>query len=137
MKKSPFKGIGVLRYRAGKLGPQGKAEEIEMAAIVDLNNGRIISLEPYRQGQKLAVWTWESGVVNVKGPDGVTSEFKLRVPKQQKRPASTTAARRPQSIESLIFGGGDAAPQSKSGQKKTVAQKKKKKQKSLFDLLFQ
>ena len=135
MKKAPFKGIGVLRYRAGRLGPKNKSEEIEMAAIVDLNNGRIISLEPYRQGQKLAVWSWEGGTVNVMGPDGVTSEFKLRVPKQAKRPAST-AARQPQSIEGLLFGNGQAS-QSGNGQNRTTAQRKKKRQKSLFDLFFQ
>jgi hypothetical protein len=136
LKKPPFKGIGVLRYRAGRLGPPEKSEEIEMAVILDVTNGRIVSLEPYRVGQKLAVWTWEGGAVNVKGPDGITSEFKLRVPKQTK-PVST-AARRPQTIESLLFGGDDNASQPSSGQRKTTAQKKKKKKtKSLFDLFFQ
>jgi tetratricopeptide (TPR) repeat protein len=136
MKKSPFKGVGVLRYRAGKLGPPDKAEEIEMAAIVDVSNGRVVSLEPYRQGQKLAVWTWEGGTVNVKGPDGVTSEFKLRAARQSKRPLS--AARQPQTLESLLFGdNGDAATPPSYGQRKTVAQKKRKKTKSIFDLFFQ
>jgi hypothetical protein len=135
LKKAPFKGIGVLRYRAGKLGPKGKAEEIEMAAIVDLNKGRIVSLEPYRQGQKLAVWSWEGGTVNVMGPDGVTSEFKLRASKQTRKPG-VAANRRPQSIESLLFGGNDAASSPKYGQKNTAGQRRKKK-KSLFDLLFQ
>ena len=61
VKKPPFAGIAVLRFHAGVVdGPKGP-EEVEHAAVVDLQSSTVVSVEVQRQGEKLAQWTWDDG----------------------------------------------------------------------------
>ena len=83
VKKPPFKGIGVLRFYGGSVAGRSGREDIELIAVLDLDQSLVIAIEPHRQGEKLAVWTWEEGKVTVASADGVTDEFSLRVGKEE------------------------------------------------------
>ncbi len=79
LKKRPYRGIGVLRFNAGVIAGENGPEEAVYGAIVDLYNAnRVVALEPISIGTRLASWSWESGRLTVKGPDGITSTYKLR-----------------------------------------------------------
>lgn len=137
LKEAPFRGIGVLHFHGGRVVGRGKkADEIEQAAIVDVERGLVIAIEPHRQGERVATWTWDDGRVTVASVDGVTDTFTLRAT----RPAvAAPAGRRYRGSEGSdwapwntpfgAFSGGPSSPPKRA----TV---KKKKQKSIFDLLF-
>ncbi|MEZ5899736.1 MAG: tetratricopeptide repeat protein [Hyphomicrobiaceae bacterium] len=79
LKKEPYKGYGVLRFAAGQVvGPSG-AEDTEQSAIIDIENDKVIAIQPSRQGKKVAKWTWEDDRVQIASIDGVTDEFPLRL----------------------------------------------------------
>jgi tetratricopeptide (TPR) repeat protein len=78
-KKPPLNGIGVLRFAAGKVdGPRG-AEDVEHAAVVDLQSSSVITIEPVRQGERMANWTWEDNRLVVASVDGYSEEYPLRL----------------------------------------------------------
>ena len=113
VKKPPFAGIAVLRFHAGVVdGPKGP-EEVEHAAIIDLQSNAVVSVEVQRQGDKLAQWTWDDGKLVVASADGLTDEFQLRQAKPpppppvvaQKRPADPWGGRKPKTLFDLLFGG--------------------------------
>jgi tetratricopeptide (TPR) repeat protein len=86
IKKPPFAGIAVLRFHAGVVeGPRGP-EEVEHAAIVDLQTNSVVSVEVQRQGEKLAQWSWDDGKLVVASADGITDEFQLRQAKPKEPP---------------------------------------------------
>jgi hypothetical protein len=58
----------------GRVGP----EEVEQVAILDLDAGTVVGIEPQRQGKKVATWTWQDDRVVVASVDGATDEFVLR-----------------------------------------------------------
>jgi hypothetical protein len=111
VKKPPFQGIAVLRFHAGVVdGPKGP-EDVEQAAVIDLQSGSVVSVEVQRQGEKLAQWTWDDGKLIVASADGVTDEFQLRQGKPKEPPPQTqqnrTAeqrGRRPRTLFELLFG---------------------------------
>ena len=112
VKKPPFAGIAVLRFHAGVVdGPKGP-EEVEHAAVVDLQSSTVVSVEVQRQGEKLAQWTWDDGKLVVAAADGITDEFQLRQGKPkalppvvaQKRTADQ-GGRKPKTLFELLFGG--------------------------------
>ncbi len=77
-KAAQFRGIGVLRYVAGSLADKGGSREVELAAIIDVAHKQVLGIEPYRDGDTLANWTWaDSGDLVVKGTDGVSSTYHL------------------------------------------------------------
>ncbi|MEZ5773965.1 MAG: tetratricopeptide repeat protein [Hyphomicrobiaceae bacterium] len=133
-----FKGIGLLRYLAGKTA---EGEEIEQGVLIDVSRRSVIAIEPYRTGKRLATWTWDEGQgsVTVRGLDGVTSEYKLRTGRGSERVATGTGSADQGASQdpfgSIFFGTGDR----QSGDKRRVitVDKRKKKPKTLFDLLFQ
>ena len=98
------------RFHAGVVdGPKGP-EEVEQAAVVDLQSGSVVSVEVQRQGEKLAQWTWDDGKLIVASADGVTDEFQLRQGKPKEPPPQTqpnrTAeqrVRRPRTLFELLF----------------------------------
>ena len=99
VKKPPFAGIAVLRFHAGVVeGPRGP-EEVEHAAIIDLQTNAVVAVVVQRQGDKVAQWTWDDGKLVVASADGLTDEFQLRQGKPpppppvvaQKRPADHVA----------------------------------------------
>jgi len=110
MKKAPFQGIAVLRFHAGVVdGPKGP-EEVEQAAVIDLQSGSVVSVEVQRQGEKLAQWTWDDGKLVVASADGITDEFQLRQSKPKEPPpqaqprTAEQRARRPRTLFELLFG---------------------------------
>jgi tetratricopeptide (TPR) repeat protein len=131
LKKPPFKGIAVLRFYAGTSNASGKPEDIELVAVLDVAAGIVIAVEPHRQGEKIAKWTWEEGKVTVASVDGATDEFSLRVGKDQI--AGPGGDRRYTSSEPGWAPWGDpwAGNTDSRPQRST-----RKKSKTLFDLLF-
>lgn len=137
LKEAPFEGIGTLRFFGGTVAtPKGK-EDLELIAVVDVMSGVVVAIEPNKQGEKVANWTWEEGKVTVATADGVTDEFELRIGRSQmagpggdRRYTSTSTQTGGWAPWDQPFGGtfGEQAPTRRA----TV----KKKSKTLFDLLF-
>jgi len=111
VKKPPFAGIAVLRFHAGTVdGPRGP-EEVEHAAIVDLQTNSVVAVEVHRQGEKEAKWTWDEGRLVVASADGITDEFQLRQVKKEPPPPPPQVAqprrdtwRKPKTLFELLFG---------------------------------
>jgi len=130
---------------AGKSGP----EDTEQVAILDLENNRILAVQPQRQGQRVSTWTWENDRVQVASIDGVTDEFALRssaptiAGAAAAAAAGAAAAQRREPYESGRsaawspwndpFGGGRAAPRER---RQVQSQPQRRRPRSLFDLLF-
>jgi tetratricopeptide (TPR) repeat protein len=114
VKKPPFQGIAILRFAAGALETGRGGEEVEYAAIVDLQANAVVAIEMQRLGSKVATWTWDEGKVIVANADGITDEFQLR---QNKQPVAQAPKR-----SGDPWGWG--------------SEQRSRKPKSLFDLLF-
>jgi len=125
MKNNLYRGIGILRYYAGKLKGASKTEIVEYAAIVDINRRRVVALEPYRIGKRLSGWAWQEGRLVVSGADGITTEYRLRKPRRRSSP----------NVAGSPFGG-----QGYWGYKRRPVERrrvrKRRRKKSLFELLF-
>ena len=119
LKTAPYKGLGVLRYHAGKVETAAGPEEMEHSAIVDLAANTIVGVELQRKGDKVAQWTWDTGRLVVLSADGVTDEFQL---------GGTQVALAPPPEPKK------APPPNWAGQRQ--AQQRSTKPKSLFQLLF-
>ncbi len=78
VKKPPFQGIAVLRFHAGTVDGQNGPEEVEHAAVIDLQTNAVVAVEVQRQGSKVAQWSWDDGKLVVAAADGITDEFQLR-----------------------------------------------------------
>ncbi len=139
LKESPYRGIGLLRFQAGALSTKTGEEDLELVAVVDVDMGVVIAIEPHRQGDKVATWTWDGNRVTVATADGVTDEFELRVGRPEvvgsgmgdRRYTNTTAGGR--SVGAV----GSRRSSARYGQEPTKKiQVKKKKSKTIFDLLF-
>lgn len=77
-KLAPHKGYGVLRYSGGIVAGSAGPEVTELVAILDLDNSMVISIQPHRQGARVATWSWDVDRVQIASIDGVTDEFQLR-----------------------------------------------------------
>lgn len=137
LKPPPFKGIGVLRFYGGAVPGKGSSEDMELVAVVDVDANLVIAIEPHKQGEKVATWTWEQGKITVASVDGVTDEFSVRVGRDNiaSPGGSRTYATGEQGggwapwAEPWAGGAGATdAPVKRSGSKK--------KSKTIFDLLF-
>jgi hypothetical protein len=137
LKPPPFKGIGVLRFYGGAVPGKGGSEDMELVAVVDVDANLVIAIEPHKQGEKVATWTWEQGKITVASVDGVTDEFSVRVGRNNiaSPGGSRTYATGEQGggwapwAEPWAGGAGATdAPVKRSGSKK--------KSKTIFDLLF-
>lgn len=136
LKEQPFQGIGVLYFQGGQVVSRTGTDDLEQAAIVDVERGLVVAIEPHKQGERVATWTWEDGKVTVASVDGVTDTFTLRAFRPTiAAPAGRRYSNQPDSEWApwnTPFGGFGAAPSS-SPKRATV---KKKKSKSIFELLF-
>lgn len=133
VKKPPLKGIGALRYSSGAVAAKSGPEDTEQVAILDIDESKVIAVEPHRQGTKLSTWTWEEGRVVVASVDGANDEFSLRTAKV----ASTAPSRRYSEYDG--YEGPGWAPWSQpwaGGPSQQRAPQRRRKQKTLFDLLF-
>ncbi len=144
LKKPPHKGYGVLRFSGGRLITKNGPEDTELAAIVDIENAKVVSIQPHRQGQRVAGWTWEGDRVQIASVDGVTDEFALRSTKVEETPVaaipvapkrSSTATSRQSGWSPWNTPFGTSQPERREP-KRQQAQKRAPKPKSLFDLLF-
>jgi hypothetical protein len=141
LKKSPFLGIGVLRFDGGVMTARGSKEQVELAAVIDVDEARVLSIVTERQGARHANWIWEEGKLTVASADGVSEEHNLRVGREPVV-ASTgpgTGARRYAQPKNYSFWSPFGGPWDQGGsssQKPANRYTAKKKSKSLFDLLF-
>ncbi len=132
LKKPPLKGIGVLRFYGGSVpGPKGP-EEVEMAAIIDTAANSVVSIQPHRQGDKVATWTWDEGRVVIASVDGVTDEFFLRTPKKEAAPARRVA----EQPSGIVPWAPWAQPWGVPSGTYDSKPRRSRKPKTLFDLLF-
>ena len=94
VKKPPFAGIAVLRFHAGVVeGPRGP-EEVEHAAIVDLQTNTVVGVEVQRQGDKLAQWTWDDGKLWSPAPTASPTSSSCARPRRRTPVAAAAQARR-------------------------------------------
>jgi len=135
VKEAPYRDIGVLTYHGGVLQGAKGPEEVELAAIIDLRSNTVVAIEPHRQGEEVASWTWgENGRLTVASVDGVTDEFALR----DARPVATS--RRQESDD----GGSseewapwnDSPFSTESGSRRSAGRSQSQKPKSFFQFLF-
>jgi hypothetical protein len=76
-KPAPHEAFGVLRFTAGTLRSARGAEEVEMAALIDLAQQKVVTVVPEKQGVKTATWSFEDSRISVAAVDGLTEEFAL------------------------------------------------------------
>jgi tetratricopeptide (TPR) repeat protein len=131
LKEEPFRGIGTLRFFAGRLGQK----DTEFVAVLDLDTSRVVAIAPHKQGSEVAKWTWENGKVTVASVDGVTDELDLRIGRSNEVAGSGTSGRR-YSTTSQPGGPGWAPWDSPFGYTQAPPRRVKKKPKTLFELLF-
>ena len=143
LKDAPHKGYGVLRFDGGKVPGKSGPEETELAAIIDIENGRVLAIQPHRQGVRVAAWTWEDDRVQIASVDGVTDEFAVRSAKIPPAPVTAPAAadagykRAGPGTKSATWAPWDqpiGAP--RGDQRPTQRASRPSKPKTLFDLLF-
>ena len=80
--KYSLKGIGLLRYRAGRFADDS-ISSYGYTAIIDLWKGKLAGVEPHSWGDKQARWEWKLASVTVTDPDGVANEVILRKAPQE------------------------------------------------------
>lgn len=143
LKEPPHKGYGVLRFSGGTVAGKNGPEETELAAVIDIDNGKLLAIQPHRQGVRVASWQWDNDRLQIASVDGVTDEFAIRSEASvatpvggysQRRSAHTSGA--PQSSVWAPWDQPLGVPVgSQRPAKRTTAQKKQK-PKSIFELLF-
>ncbi|MBX9683958.1 MAG: tetratricopeptide repeat protein [Hyphomicrobium sp.] len=142
LKPPPHKGYGVLRYSGGIVISAAGPEITELVAILDLDAGTVISIQPHRQGARVATWTWDDDRVQIASIDGVTDEFQLRAAVAEPVPVAAGAYRKgdgQRGPKSSAWAPWDQAPGSVGGQRSETRQARsgsRQKPKTLFELLF-
>lgn len=145
LKKAPYKGYGVLRFASGRVLGKSGPEDTEQAAIVDIENAKVLAIQPSRQGQRVATWTWEDDRVQVASIDGVTDEFALRSVKAEAEaplaaaPAprrAAPAARQPAGWSPWDTPFGQPQAERREQRRQATTRRHQPKPKSLFDLIF-
>lgn len=146
LKAPPYKGYAILRFSAGRMVTPEGAVETEQAVIVDVDNAKIVGIQPHRLGSKTATWTWEGSRVQIASVDGVADEFALRTSGQPEvagmaagaaAGASGYAARRAAASKKAAWSPWEDAGTRLPGQQpRRPAQKRGSKPKSFFEMLF-
>ena len=118
-----------------------------MVAIVDIEQAKVLAIQPDRQGARVASWVWEADRVQIASVDGVTDEFAVRsekpvvVPPVAGAGGGGNAQRRSAQSASPSSGAWSpwdqpmGAPRGDQRPAKRSAQQKQK-PKTLFELLF-
>jgi tetratricopeptide (TPR) repeat protein len=138
LKKAPMKGIGLLRFYGGTVAAKSGPQDVELAAIVDLNARSVVAVEPHKLGSKTSKWTWEEGKVIVASVDGVTDEFNLR-PGASAAAANDTVRRKSGDGKGepvTVSGEPGQQPRAEPKPQRQTASRPQQKQKTIFDLLF-
>ena len=136
VKQPPYSGYGILRFSGGRVPGKSGFEETELAAIVDLDQTKIIAIQPNKRGVRVANWTWDGDRLQVVSTDGVTDEYQVRPPQQL--PPTSVAGAQPRRVgpNGEVLSPWDQPtgappPKEPKPQKKYV-----QKPKTIFDLLF-
>ena len=140
IKKPPHAGYGVLKFSGGNVPGKNGPEPTELAAVIDVENSKVIAIQPHRQGVRVAGWTWEENRLQVASIDGVTDEFTLRATKPQAAPVTGYSERK---TYRDTASGSTWAPwdqpfgmPTNSGDRRPQRKASKHKPKTLFQLLF-
>ena len=133
-KKIPVKGYGLLRFTAGQIDSKDGPEDIEQAAVIDMQGKSVIAIETVRQGKRTAQWAWEDEKLTVTSVDGFKEEYNLRAkPREIVQQPKEAPQRRASSRSNDDDGQPSWMPW---GNNSGSGNRKPQKQKSLFDLLF-
>jgi tetratricopeptide (TPR) repeat protein len=142
-KRSGIKGIGVLRFHAGRLDSKDGAEDVEHGAAIDTQSRTVIAVEPLRQGKRQAEWDFADGKLEVTGVDGHKEEYTIRQAQRTKevaQPKEQQPTRRVSETQRPSGNGGtpswapwaqQQAPPDRGGNRQRQQQPK-----TLFDLIF-
>lgn len=135
-KDGALKGIGLLRFEAGKVA----GAVTEYVAILDLRGDNVVAIEPQRRGKDVSTWRWEDGQVTVTAVDGLTSVHALRRIVKPPRPETVSAARGDAGRRRARSSGtpdwvpwGDTH---RSGPSRTTSRRRGRRPKTLFDLIL-
>lgn len=79
-KEAPHDGFGILRFSAGAFETARGAQEVEMAALVDIDQQRVVTVVPEKQDGKTTKWSFEDARITVAAIDGLTEEYPLDAP---------------------------------------------------------
>lgn len=136
-KEDVFKGIATLRFFSGKVPGKAGDEDTEAVAVLDLESGQVVAIEPHRQGKAVATWSWDDGKVTVASVDGVTDELDLRAARASQVAGSDAPTGRRQTVTTQTDGGWAPWDNPFGGVFGQQPQKRvKKKPKTLFEFLF-
>lgn len=125
---SPLRHIGVLYFSGGKVPGLNGPEDTELAAVIDLATPQVIGIEPHKQGDRSATWTWADDRVTVAAVDGATDQLMLRDGRSYAR---GSGYRRYDTGEDGQWGRSQYAQP-----RREARQVPRRKSKTLFDLLF-
>lgn len=78
-----YNGFALLRYDAGN---KNTNQPYEHVAVIDLRRQNVISIEPYRWGDKISKWTWNPYDLVVQDPDGIENQIALNAPARRAAP---------------------------------------------------
>lgn len=143
VKTAPNKGYGILRFSGGQVPAKSGPEDTELAALVDIENKKVLAIQPNKQGLRVANWTWEPDRVRVASIDGVTDEFQLRAAIET--PVEAAAAPAPVKKTRAADGASGTAwspwdqlssPQARPEREPRTQRRAASKPKTIFDLLF-
>jgi len=131
----PHSTYGLLRFSGGRVPGKNGLEETELAAIIDIEAGKLIAIEPQRQGARVSTWTWDGDQLQVASVDGVTDQYQLRPP------IVAVVGQRGVGSDKRPYGNANQpweawnpfGPQPSRGEPKS---QRRQKPKSIFDLLF-
>lgn len=121
-----YKGFGLLRYNAGS---KSKKDAHEQVVIINLRKQKVLSIEPYRWGGKIAEWTWKTTELIVKDPDGITNTLTLK--KKIKKAPARVAKQQYWSDDNDGFWLSNPKPAKRVKKRRRI---QKKKQKGLFGI---
>jgi tetratricopeptide (TPR) repeat protein len=144
LKEPPHAGYGILRFAGGTVVGKTGPEDTELAAIIDIENGKLLAIQPNKQGQRIATWTWEEDRLQIASVDGVTDEFSVRSGKVaasvEEVPAAAAAPKRvnTEGRKSAAWAPWNQPIGTPRGESRSEPrpQRRAAKPKTLFDLLF-
>lgn len=133
----PHAGYGVLRFFGGRVPVKTGFEDTELAAVIDIDGGKLLGIQPQRQGAKVATWTWDGARLQVASVDGVTDEYQLRpVQVSVVGPAAVPDQRRLNADGSMSSSWDQPNASPQPVPRPDPRQQRRYKPKTIFDLLF-
>ncbi len=143
LKRSGVKGLGVLRFHAGRIEGKDGIEDVEHGAAIDTQTRTVIAVETLRQGKRMAEWSFEDTKLEVTGVDGHKEEYTIRQglrAKEVAQPKEPPPRRVSENPRPTGNNGGTPswAPWAQQGPQDSRGGNRQKQQqpKTLFDLIF-